>query len=384
MMSGRFHFVTWNGGGNTTPTYALARRLIARGHAVTILGQSAQAEAAHDLGARFVPLGIPDWTPGKSLEDESDAFFALLFGPAVGEAVLDHLARDAPDVLVVDCMLTSALAAAERTALPSAALVHVLYEQFVAGTMGRRWAAQLPVINETRRGFGLPPAASPLALLEPMRVVLVACPHAFDDGAMPVLPQNVHYVGAMLDDPPTALPAAPWPLADGRPRVLVALSTTFQHQEAVLRRIAAALALLPLEALITVGPAVDVDAIAPAQNVTVVRYLAHRAVLPDCALVITHAGLGTVMTALAHGVPLLCLPMGREQHENAARVAACDAGLVLALEASVGAISHAIRTILVTPAYRTAARHMAATIALQDGREVAGDALESLLPATAS
>lgn len=383
MMSGRFHFVTWNGGGNTTPTYTLVRRLIARGHAVTILGQSAQAEAAHDLGARFVPLGVPDWTPGKSLEDESEAFLALLFGPAVGEAVLAHMARDAPDVLVVDCMLTSALAAAERTALPSAALVHVLYEQFVAGTMGRRWAAQLPVINATRRGFGLPPAASPMALLEPMRVVLVACPHAFD-GAMPVLPQNVHYVGAMLDDPPTALPASPWPLADGRPRVLVALSTTFQHQEAVLCRLAAALARLPLEAIITVGPAVDVDAITPAQNVAVVRYLAHRAVLSDCALVITHAGLGTVMTALAHGVPLLCLPMGREQHENAARVAACDAGLVLALEASVGAISHAIRTMLATPAYRTAARHMAATIALQDGREVAGDALESLLPTTAS
>jgi MGT family glycosyltransferase len=359
------------------------RRLIARGHAVTILGQSAQAEAAHDLEARFVPLGIPDWTPGKSLEDESEAFFALLFGPAVGEAVLDHLARDAPDVLVVDCMLTSALAAAERTALPSAALVHVLYEQFVAGTMGRRWAVKLPVINETRRSFGLPPAASPMALLEPMRVVLVACPQAFDV-AMPVLPQNVHYVGAMLDDPPTDPPASPWPLSDGRPQVLVALSTTFQHQEAVLRRIAAALALLPLEAIITVGPAMDVDVIAPAQNVAVVRYLAHRAVLPDCALVITHAGLGTVMTALAHGVPLLCLPMGREQHDNAARVAACDAGLVLALEASVGEISQAIRTILVTPAYRTAARHMAATIALQDGREVAGDALESLLPATSS
>src|SRR5512144_2645034 len=96
MMSGRFHFVTWSGGGNTTPTYALARRLVARGHEVTILGQRAQAEAAHDLGARFVPLGVPDWTPGKSLEDESEAFLALLFGPAVGEAVLDHMARDAP------------------------------------------------------------------------------------------------------------------------------------------------------------------------------------------------------------------------------------------------------------------------------------------------
>jgi MGT family glycosyltransferase len=382
-MSGRFHVVTWSGGGNTTPTYALARRLIACGHEVTLLGQSAQAEAARDLGARFVSLGVPDWTPGKSLEDESDAFSSLLFGPAVGEAVLDAIARDAPDVLVVDCMLTSALAAAERAALPSAALVHVLYEQFVAGTMGRRWAARLPAINAMRSGFGLPPVGSPMALLEPMRVVLVACPQAFD-AAMPVLLKNVRYVGAILDDPPTAPSVSPWPLADGRPRVLVAFSTTFQHQEAVLRRIAAALALLPLEAIITVGPAVEVGAIAPARNVAVVRSLAHRAVLPDCALVITHAGLGTVMAALAHGVPLLCLPMGREQHDNAARVAACEAGLVLAPDADVGEISHAIRAMLAVPEHRSAARHMATTIALQDGREVAVDALERLLHATSS
>jgi MGT family glycosyltransferase len=370
--------VTWNGGGNTTPTYALARRLVARGHEVTLLGQSAQAEAACDLGARFVPLGVPDWTPGQSLEDESDAFASLLFGSAVGEAVLDTIAQDVPDVLVVDCMLTSALAAAEHAALPSAAIVHVLYEQFVAGTMGRRWAARLPAINAMRSGFGLPPVGSPMALLEPMRVVLVACPQAFD-AAMPVLPKNVCYVGAILDDPPTASSPSPWSLADGRPRVLVAFSTTCQHQEAVLCRIAAALALLPLEAVITVGPAVEVEAIAPARNVAVVRYLAHRAVLPDCALVITHAGLGTVMAALAHGVPLLCLPMGREQHDNATRVAACGAGLVLTPDADVGEISHAIRAMLVAPEYRTAARHMAATIALRDGREVAVDALERLL-----
>jgi hypothetical protein len=105
--------------------------------------------------------------------------------------------------------------------------------------MGRRWAAMLPVVNQTRRGFDLPPAESPMALMAPMSRVLVACPQAFD-ASMPVLPENVRYVGAMLDDPPTAPSTSPWPLADGRPRVLVALSTTCQHQEDELRRIAAA------------------------------------------------------------------------------------------------------------------------------------------------
>jgi hypothetical protein len=38
MMRGRFHGVTWNGGGNTTPAYALALWPVARGHEVTLLG----------------------------------------------------------------------------------------------------------------------------------------------------------------------------------------------------------------------------------------------------------------------------------------------------------------------------------------------------------
>lgn len=128
MTSGRFLFVTWDGGGNTAPTYPLVRGLVARGHEVAILGQPAQAEAARELGATFTPLGLPDWTPGQTIEEERDVFFPLLFGPTVGEAVLKHIARDTPDVLVVDCYLTSGLAAAERSQLPAAALVHTLYQ----------------------------------------------------------------------------------------------------------------------------------------------------------------------------------------------------------------------------------------------------------------
>jgi MGT family glycosyltransferase len=158
-----------------------------------------------------------------------------------------------------------------------------------------------------------------------MHAVFVACPQAFDT-AMPDLPANVRYVGAIRDAPPAAERASPWGRTDGSPRVLVAFSTTYQHQEDVLRRVATALAALPVQAIMTVGTVVDPGVIAPAPNVALHRYLPHAALLPDCAVVVTHAGFGTVMTVLVHGVPLLCLPMGRDQHENAARIAACGAG----------------------------------------------------------
>ena len=159
MASGRFLFVTWDGGGNTAPTYPLVRGLVARGHNVAILGQPAQAEAARALGAAFAPLGLPDWTPGKSIEEDRDLFLPLFFGPAVGEAVLEFIARNTPDVLVVDGYLTAGLAAAERSQLPAAALVQTLSQAFVRRIVGQWWQEALPTINTVRARCGLPPAA---------------------------------------------------------------------------------------------------------------------------------------------------------------------------------------------------------------------------------
>lgn len=95
------------------------------------------------------------------------------------------------------------------------------------------------------------------------------------------------------------------------PLVLVSFSTTYQAQEEVLGRVVQALGMLPLQALVTTGPAVSLDGHLPA-NVNAASSVSHTDVLPRVALVVIHGGLGTVMAALAHGVPLICLPMGRD------------------------------------------------------------------------
>lgn len=119
MTKGKFLFVTLSGGGNTAPTYPLARSLVAPGHKVTVLGQFTQADAVREFGARFAPLGVPDWIVGKSLEEEPE-LPSLLFGLDVGKTVLAQIEQYAPNVLVVDCMLSSSLATAERSKIPSA------------------------------------------------------------------------------------------------------------------------------------------------------------------------------------------------------------------------------------------------------------------------
>jgi len=70
--------------------------------------------------------------------------------------------------------------------------------------------------------------------------------------------------------------------------------------------------------------------------------------------------------------------MGRDQHENAARVAACGVGMVLSAGAGVEEMRHAMHELLTQPAYQEAARHMAVMIARQDGRETAMKELEAL------
>ena len=98
-------------------------------------------------------------------------------------------------------------------------------------------------------------------------------------------------------------------------------------QEDLLQRAADALGRLPVHALVTTGPAVDPAAIRAPRNVSVRRWVRHADVLPSCSAVLTHGGHGTVIKALAAGVPLVIAPLGRDQPDNAARVVHAGAGL---------------------------------------------------------
>ncbi len=102
--------------------------------------------------------------------------------------------------------------------------------------------------------------------------------------------------------------------------------------------------------------------------------------LPHAALVVTHAGLGTVMSALAHGVPLLCVPMGRDQHGNAARVSKLGAGLVLSAGTESTQIADALHAALTDPTLKQNARRIAITI----GEEIAADQAVTELEAITS
>jgi MGT family glycosyltransferase len=160
--------------------------------------------------------------------------------------------------------------------------------------------------------------------------------------------------------------------------VLVGLSSTVMRQEGLLQRAADALGQLPVRGLVTTGPAVDPAVISAPGNVTVTRWARHADVLPHCSAVITHGGHGTVMKALIAGVPLVLVPLGRDQPDNAGRVVHAGAGIRLRKNATTGALRAAVSQLTDDPSYRAAAQHMAARLASERDDNLVVDELEQV------
>jgi UDP:flavonoid glycosyltransferase YjiC (YdhE family) len=94
--------------------------------------------------------------------------------------------------------------------------------------------------------------------------------------------------------------------------------------------------------------------------------------------------MGTVMAGLAHGVPLLCVPLGRDQFFNAARVESLGAGITLPADTEAPAIADAVRMLVHNAAMRRGAQRAAEAIArYRNGREAVND-LERLVSGTAA
>jgi MGT family glycosyltransferase len=323
-----------------------------------------------------------------------------MFGPAadVARDVLDELERRPADAIVTEAMLAGALVAAEAARTP-AALITTTVDVMPApgrppfgpalrpatGPLGRLrdraldragragWNRGLSGLNSARAELGLPPVGDVYEVLTGADRILVLSSEAFDYPELPRHPK-VRVVGPRLDDPEWASELA---LPDGEaPLVLVGLSSTYQEQQGVLRRTAAALATLPVRGLVTTGPAVEPFAVAG--NVSVVESAPRAAVLPHAAAVVTHGGHGTVMKALAAGVPMVVMPMGRDQPENASRVLAAGAGVRIRQSASPEKIAAAVNEVLENESYRASAQRLAAAIAEETARDRAAEELEEL------
>lgn len=375
--TGRFLVVTYDGGGNGPPTMGIARALRERGHGVTVLGNPVQKAQFEGTGFPFAAYeASPPWewaTPG--FEARGSWFTEQ---PTLLEDVKVAIARSRPDALLVDFLLTPALVAAELAGLPTAVLVHTLaavQAEDLAGWM----RARRPSL-ELRPSLGLPTVGTAVEHWAQFSLCLVAALPALDHISAST-PVGFHHVGPILDgdsEPDAWVP--PWPAGDPRPLVLVSLTTRFDRRlVSMLQAVLDGLADAPVRVLVTTGLAIDPSALAPPGNAVVAQLIPHSHVLPHASVVITHAGHGTAMAALAHSLPLACIPLFADQPIVAARIAEAGAGRVLAWDADPEEIRDAVQTLLTDPHYREAAVRLATLISQQGGAAKAADLLETLL-----
>lgn len=129
-------------------------------------------------------------------------------------------------------------------------------------------------------------------------------------------PAKVSLVGPGLWEPPADPPT--WLDELRQPLVLVTCSTLFQNDCRLADVTCEALAGEPYEVVVTTAD-VDPTGLPVAPNLRVERFLPHAPLLERAACVVCHAGMGITQKALAHAVPVVAVPFGRDQPEVARR-----------------------------------------------------------------
>ncbi len=412
-------FATWEGGGSVPPVLTAAEKMIARGHRVRIMSEACNRPEVEAVGARFVGWTRAPSRPDKSRDNDvtrdweavgPEGFVRLvetiMSGPALAYArdLRDELEREPADLVISSEMLLGVLAGCEAMGQPAVVLTTQIWAFPIAGAppfgagmppaadeAGRAALAEvqgfvrslfdrgLPALNAARAELGLGPLETVSDQLGAARALLVGTSEAFDF-PWTDRPATVRYVGPQISDPPWAGDwTSPWAEDDPRPLVLVGFSSTFQDHVALLQRVLDALSGLDVRVVLTTGEAVTPGELSAPANAVVVRRAPHVRIMRQASLVATHGGHGTVIRALAQGLPQLVIPLGRDQNDNATRVAARGAGLRLDASASTDEIRAAARRLLDDPAFAEAARRLGRVIA----EDAAAPTLEEELEAVA-
>ena len=412
----RYLFAIIDGGGTVPADTSVIRAMVERGHDVRVLADRVLAPDIETTGAEHIPWDRapqrPNLDPQSVIMKDWDtstpfqAFARVRDGAMVGPAglfaadVRAELQRRPADVVVGNLFVFGAQIAAEAEDVPFAFLVSNLLSFPGSGTpplgpglkpargplgrardraigrvMARLFDKGLGHLNEARRANGLAPAGSVLENFERADRLLLLTSRAFEyEGFAP--PPNVRVTGPRLDDPAWA---GDWtPPAGDEPLVLVGMSSTYMDHADVLQRAVTALGSLPVRGLVTTGPSLATDAIEAPANVTVVERAPHSHVLRHASAVVTHAGHGTVIKSLAAGVPVVALPLGRDQLDNAARVAHHGAGLRLQPKAGAETIASAVTRVIDEPSFGANAHRLAEAIAVETAEDRAVAELEVL------
>lgn len=410
-MSFSFLLASWGTSGNLSPLLTAGRRLRNAGHRVRVIADPAVREEVEKDGFGFAAWRrAPVGTAADPVEvaDIKDFCQRVIFDPMLSYAadIRDEIERLPTDaVLAIDLLFGVALGieaagvgfamlSPHVSARPLAGVPPVgsdlrppktSQERVEIETASSRFIDFLnefvPDMNQARASLGLPPFGHILDIYDRCDRVLLGMSQAFDFDA-DYLPKNTRYIGPLLDQPGWSKSwEGSWPRESNCPRALISFSTGAQGQADLVQRVVSAMSRVEIQAVVTTGPSLDAKRLKPPKNVRVFSSAPHNAVMREVSLMVTHGGHGTVNRALIHGLPLLVMPNGRDQNDNALRVEARGAGLVLPGTASEEEIAAAVNRLIREPHFRVAARRLGVAIAADCDSSILVDEMEAIVVA---
>lgn len=142
-----------------------------------------------------------------------------------------------------------------------------------------------------------------------------------------------------------------------RPVVYVGLGTVMNRWHGLLERVVQDVRDLDADIVVTTGPGLDPSSLAEQpENVRVERYVPLTTLFPRCDVVVCHAGWGTTIAALAHGLPVVAIPLGADGPRTAERCEAAGLGRSVVHDtAGTGTVAAAIEELLQSDDARNAA-----------------------------
>jgi UDP:flavonoid glycosyltransferase YjiC (YdhE family) len=378
-----FSFV--GGTGHAEPMVPIARVLRDAGHTVAFVGHPRYLPALEARG--FLCFEVDGHFAGAPLERRP-----LLVPSRLDEdrVLREHYATEVPrrrvaryvelyDTWAPDLVIRDEVDFAAAVLTEELEIAHAVVLVLAAGSFIRPQVVAGP-LDQLRAERCLRPDPDLVALHRGL--VLSPFPPSFRDPASP-LPATSHCFRAppyRSDADCGSLPSW-WAQLDGRPVVHVTLGTVFAMESGDLfPRLLTGLGQLPVEVVATVGRDINPADFGPQpEHVHVEQWVPQAVLLPHTDLVVSHGGSGTVVAALAHGLPQVVIAMGADQMHNADRVQALGVGRALhPVTTSPAEIRDTVAALLTDHRARSAAVRMQREITSLPGPDSALTLLEAV------
>ncbi len=390
--------------GHAFPMIALGRALAARGHEVTLQTWRRWAPHVEAEGLAFAPA--PEYQVFPQGPEPLDFYEAVVHATRDTLPLVRELS---PDVVVADILTLAPALAAESENVPWATLIPHVFPcgepDFPVFSLGARlpqtnigramWRlAQHPVrgglergrneLNETRARLGLPALAHVHGGISRQLALVATFPQLEYPRAWP---EHVRVVGPLMWEPPAREVELPRVgVADGAreaPLVLIAPSTAQDAEHRMLLAALRGLAEAPVRVLATYNRRLPPHPLPVAENARVVDWVSYSRTMPQCDVVVCHAGHGTLARALTSGCAVVACPAVGDMNETAARLDWAGAGVRVPRRfISPRAVRLAVMRALEDTSIRERAREIAAWARQREPGASASVAVEQLAAAS--